>query len=100
MPLRRSLPLLALLCVSTASAQSTAGAANISGVVRDLSGAVVPNAAVLVSNASNGITRKLNTNDAGVFTAGSLVPAPGYSVTVNAGGFASWELKEADLAVG
>src|SRR5579883_2928633 len=100
MVLRQHLFVVYLLGASCAMAQSTAGAANISGVVRDASGAFVPNASVVVSNASNGIMRRLNTNEAGVFAAGALTPAPGYTVDVSVAGFNPWQLKNADLAVG
>jgi hypothetical protein len=83
-----------------ASAQSTAGVGAISGLVRDASGSVVPNAKVVVSNPSLGLTRTLSTNDAGIFTAGALPPARGYQITVTSQGFNQWELRDADLAVG
>src|SRR5690349_11448874 len=66
-----------ILLGTTAFAQSTAGMAAISGIVRDATGAVVPNANVVVSNDSKGIVRNLTTNDAGLFTAPALAPASG-----------------------
>ena len=97
---RLHLPLVFLLGVSAAFAQNTAGVGSISGIVRDASGSFVPNAKVVVSNASRGINRSLQTTEAGVFNAGALVPSPGYSVTVTAPGFAEWEVKDAELRVG
>jgi len=88
------------LCALTAHAQSTAGSAGITGVVRDSSGAVVTNAKVVVNNPTKGITRNLASNDAGIFAAPALPPAAGYSVTVSAAGFSTWEIKDAELAVG
>jgi Carboxypeptidase regulatory-like domain/TonB dependent receptor-like, beta-barrel/TonB-dependent Receptor Plug Domain len=88
------------LCVCAAFAQSAAGVGTISGQVRDASGSVVPNAKVVVANPSRGITRNMTTNDAGVFTAGALPPAAGYQVTVTSQGFNTWEVRDADLAVG
>jgi len=85
---------------SAALAQSTAGLAGISGVVRDATGAVIPNAKVVVSNPSKGIVRNLTTNDAGLFTAPALAPSPGYSVTVDAPGFTRYEAKGLELLVG
>jgi len=86
--------------ISPAWGQSVAGLASITGVVRDASGVVVPNAAVVVANESKGIRRALTTNDAGLFTAPALVPAEGYSVTVTAGGFSNYEAKNITLNVG
>jgi hypothetical protein len=85
---------------TTAFAQSTAGLAGISGIVRDATGAVVPNANVVVSNESKGVVRKLTTNEAGLFTAPALVPAPGYSVKVSAPGFTDYAVQNLGLLVG
>ena len=52
----------------------------------DASGAAVPGAQVVVSNESNGIKRTMDTTEAGVFAAPSLVPAMGYTVSVNSTG--------------
>src|SRR5437016_1901610 len=89
-----------LLVCAAALAQSAAGLAGISGVVRDASSASVGDAKVAVSNPAKGILRTLTTNASGVFTAPALPPAPGYSVVVIAPGFASWEVKDIELQVG
>src|SRR5438874_8557788 len=85
---------------ASAFAQSVAGLGAVSGVVRDASGAAVPAAQVVVSNQSKGIKRTVETTDAGVFTAPSLVPAPGYSVTVTKLGFTEYSVKEVQVLVG
>ena len=94
--------LISLLLISSAPvfAQSAAGVAGISGVVRDPSGAVVPNAKVVVASEGQGTLRTVTTNDAGVFVAPALIPGPGYQVTVTAAGFATWEVKNIELSVG
>ncbi len=84
----------------TAVAQVIAGLATISGIVRDSTGAVVPDAQVVVSNKSKGISITLHTTGGGVFNAPPLVPATGYAVTVEKQGFAKYEVKEIALAVG
>jgi outer membrane receptor protein involved in Fe transport len=90
-----------VLCLSTpAYGQSAAGVAGISGVVRDPSGAAVPNAKVVVSSEGQGIARTLNTNESGVFAAPALIPGSGYKVSVTAAGFATWEVKDVVLSVG
>lgn len=100
--LRKSVCLVVCLLASHAflSAQSVAGLATISGVVRDASGAVIPKAKVTVANEDKGIRRALETNEAGVFTAPALVPSPGYTVTVNMDGFAAFERRDMQLQVG
>jgi hypothetical protein len=80
--------------------QAAGGVAGISGTVRDPSGAVVPNAKVVISSASQGQIRSITTNMSGVFAAPALIPGPGYQVTVNASGFAPYEAKDLDLQVG
>jgi outer membrane receptor protein involved in Fe transport len=97
--LSRLLPVF-VLSASVALAQTAAGVGAISGEVRDASGSVVPNAKVVVSNPSKGITRALNTTASGLFSAGALVPAAGYSVKVSAPGFADWVVNDAELRVG
>src|SRR5437660_8655514 len=89
-----------ILCGAAAFAQSVAGLGAISGTVRDASGAAVPEAQVIVANESKGIKRTLTTTAAGVFTAPSLVPATGYSVTATKPGFATWEGKDIQVLVG
>lgn len=80
--------------------QTTAGRSSISGVVRDPSGAVVPGAAVAITNESQGLTRTLSTTDAGLFNAPALMPGPGYSIKVTASGFSTYEAKNLTLMVG
>ena len=91
---------LLLLACAPIFAQSAGGVAAISGVVRDPSGAPVPNAKVVISSASQGQVRSLTTNDAGVFTAPALIPGPGYRVSVTVPGFSTYEAKDLVLAVG
>ncbi len=92
--------LIALVFVASAFAQSVAGLGAISGTVRDASGAAVPNAQVVIANESKGIRRSMNTTEAGVFTAVSLVPSTGYTVSVNGQGFAAYEAREIQVLVG
>jgi hypothetical protein len=81
-------------------AQAVAGFGGLSGVVRDATGSVVPNASVVIANEAKGIRRTLTTNEAGVFNAPALVPAQGYTVTATSQGFKTWELKEIEIQVG
>ncbi len=92
--------LLFLVLAAIAAAQTVAGLGGLSGIVRDTSGASVPNASVIVVNEAKGIRRTLATNEAGIFAAPALVPAPGYKVTVNAAGFAPFEARDIQIEVG
>src|SRR5581483_3871702 len=91
----------ALLVFGAASlfAQS-AGVAGIQGVVKDQSGAVVPNAKVVISSTYQGVLRTLTTNGEGVFTAPVLTPGSGYEVKVTAAGFTEYDAKDLVLQVG
>jgi hypothetical protein len=80
--------------------QAAAGLAEISGTVRDSSGAAVPGAQVAISNLSKGVHLILSTSEGGVFDAPALAPASGYQVTVSKQGFATYDVKDIDLAVG
>ncbi len=80
--------------------QAVAGFGAISGVVRDASGGVVPNATVVVSNESKGVRRNLTSNDAGAFAAPNLIPAEDYRVEVSAQGFNSYDNRNITLQVG
>jgi hypothetical protein len=68
----------------TAMAQFDTG--SVSGTAVDSSGAVIPNAAVTVTNPGTGRTITLKTNDAGAFSASDL-PFGTYTVSVTAPGF-------------
>jgi hypothetical protein len=95
-----ALILWAVVSIGSAFGQATSGLSGISGIVRDSTGSVVPNAQVTVSNESTGIRVTLNTSDGGVFSAPPLVPASGYTLTVMKPGFAPFEVKDIELQVG
>jgi hypothetical protein len=61
----------------------------ISGVVRDSSGAVVPSAIITLANEATGVTLKQNTTDAGVY-AFPAIPAGIYTVKAEGRGFKTY----------
>ena len=89
-----------LLLLSAPLFAQSAGVAGISGVVKDQSGASVPNARVVISSDSQGLIRTLTTNSEGVFAAPVLTPGSGYQVKVSAGGFSDYLAKDLVLQVG
>ena len=90
-----------MLCVcASLLAQNAAGTGGITGVVTDASGSAVPGAHVAVENESTGLRREMTTTGDGVFSAPSLVPAPGYKVTITQPGFASYEANNIRVEVG
>src|SRR5215831_16502215 len=88
------LALLAAVSAAGAFAQGVAGLGAVTGTVRDASGAVVPDASVVLTNESKGIRRTMQTTEAGVFAAPALVPASGYTLTVTKSGFANYQAKD------
>ncbi len=85
----------ALLFSTVALSQDTG---QITGTVRDNSGAVVPNAKVTVANPSQGITRNVTTNSDGDYLVPGL-PAGVYDLTVSASGFQTFQAKNLTLRV-
>lgn len=69
-------------------------------MVRDATGAAVPDAQVVVANENRGIRRTLQTNNEGIFTAPALVPSAGYSVNVTKAGFAAFDARNIEILVG
>src|SRR5215472_8083212 len=66
--------------------QGFAQEATVVGTVTDSSGAVIPNAAITITNMGTGQVRNLATNDAGQYVASAL-PIGTYDVKVQAAGF-------------
>ncbi|MDZ4801801.1 MAG: TonB-dependent receptor [Bryobacteraceae bacterium] len=73
-----------LLFAASAFAQTSTS--QISGTVRDSSGAVIPAAAVTLTNDATGIAQKQATTDAGLYAFPSI-PVGAYTVRVEAAGF-------------
>ncbi|MGH9357358.1 MAG: carboxypeptidase regulatory-like domain-containing protein [Terriglobia bacterium] len=89
--------LLGFFVVSSARAQVTG--ATMSGTVTDPSGAVVPNAQVVIKDTATGVTRNVKTDSSGLYTAPNLLPGP-YRVTVSAPGFSTRIQSGITLTVG
>jgi hypothetical protein len=89
---------LAALCLTvTTNAQITTG--RLTGVVKDSSGALLPNAKVSITNERTAAQRVIQTNADGAYVAVSLPPSE-YDVSVVASGFSISEVRNVTLAVG
>ena len=73
-----------LICAPQLNAQT--GTAQLSGLVTDSTGAVLPNASVLIVNRDTGVSRPAQTNTQGKYAAPALQPGH-YRITVEAKGF-------------
>src|SRR5712692_3774845 len=83
------------LTIGVASAQTFG---EITGEVRDQSGAVAPNAPITATNTATNASRTTRTNEAGVYNIPSLVPGT-YQVRVEAPGFQSAVRNNIELQV-
>ncbi|MGH9657610.1 MAG: TonB-dependent receptor domain-containing protein, partial [Bryobacteraceae bacterium] len=72
------------MCLGSLAYAQTFG--DISGEVKDSTGAIVPQAKLIVTNTGTNTSRETVTNEAGIYRFPSLVPGM-YSVKVEAGGF-------------
>ncbi len=95
--MKSNLLLASLLFLSSALtfAQDTA---SLAGTVRDKSGAIVPNASVVVTNQGTSSSRAVTSNSDGEYLAAGL-PAATYNVAVTAQGFRPFEAKGVVLRV-
>ena len=88
----------AMLLPQLAVAQ-TSGSATITGTVKDPTGSVVPGASVTIRATETNFTRKLETGEAGIFTA-AFIPPGTYEVEAAKTGFTSVLRKDITLQVG
>src|ERR1035441_2176288 len=88
-----------LVVLAAPAAAQLAGSATITGTLTDPSGAFVPGAAVTIRNADTAIERRIESNEAGIYSAPFLPPGH-YEVSAGKSGFASVLRKDLTLQVG
>ena len=98
MKLHRVLLSVGLMFVTFCGAALAQDTASITGTVTDPSGAAVPGAKVILSNAAQGVNRTVTTNGSGDYVF-PLLPIGTYDVTVTAEGFKKYQVKAAKLDV-
>src|ERR1043166_1324982 len=84
----------AVFSISLTAQTGTEG--SILGTVADPTGAVMPGAAVTVTNIETGVSKKAVTDSEGYFQVLAL-PRGSYSVTVQKTGFSTWQLQSIEL---
>ncbi len=77
------------LLASPLTAQQTTG--SVTGTVQDASGAVIPNAVVVLTNLDNNTKSRTTSNGGGNFTFPAITAGPQFKVTASAPNFNSWE---------
>ena len=88
-----------LLLLGAAHAQGVGSSGDIRGTVTDPSGAVVPNATVVVSDAAKGLRRAAQTDDAGQYQVTGLPPST-YDVSAEGKGFQTEVRKAVTVTIG
>ncbi len=87
------LPLLLLAVATSSHGQAiSSNGGSIQGTITDASGAVVANAAVVVTSPDTGESRTITTNTAGFYSIGPLNPGD-YTMTITVAGFKSLSVK-------
>lgn len=86
-----------VLMFSNLFAQSTSG--RIEGTVKDVSGSVVPNASVTISNQRNNQQRSATSNEEGIFSVSELSPGD-YLIKVEAPNFRTTNVSDVIVQVG
>ncbi len=94
---RASVPLDRQRCLWIGSALAQTGG-TITGEVKDQSGALVPNAAVTVTNAATNLARSTESNSAGIYSFPGLIPGT-YHVKATAPGFQTAVTNDIELQV-
>jgi len=64
---------------------------NVTGVVADTSGALIPRAEVALTDGQTGVTRKAVSNSVGAFVFASVMPSTIYTIEITAAGFSPWK---------
>src|ERR1700674_5576584 len=80
-------------------ARAQLAGANLSGVVMDTSGRSVPNATVSIKNVATGVTREVQSNSDGLYSAPNLLPGE-YDIEASGRGFSKTVEKDVTLTVG
>jgi hypothetical protein len=96
---RKPVFLLALLVLFTSGLSAQLTTADILGTVTDATGAVVPNAAVLLTNLGTNEKRTTTTNGSGDYSF-NILPVGHYSVSVKATGFQATITKDLSVEAG
>ena len=87
------------VCAALPSSAQSTGSGTITGTVTDTTGAVVPNAAVLIRDTDTNVAHTTGTDGAGNYVAPFLLPG-NYEVVLGGGAFGKVDRKNLVLTVG
>src|ERR1700727_2016969 len=80
------------LVLSFSSRTWAQAVSTLTGIVSDLTGAVIPGANVELVNTSTNATLHATTNSLGSYTFANVPPGPGYKITISANGFEPYQI--------
>lgn len=83
--------LAAVLLLPQTALRAQQATGNVTGVVADSSGAVIPRASVSLTDGNTGIKHTTVSNSIGAFAFASVVPSTNYKIDVTMEGFKPWE---------
>src|SRR5688500_15160440 len=101
--MRRTIALAALLSfllVSIPGFAQTSSSTQLTGVVADQSGALIPGATITIRKADTCVVTTTVTNEAGVYNFNGLQPGSGYSVSAALPGFQTLTYTNLELSAG
>ena len=98
--LLKRLPLLVLFCLIASVGLHAQDNAALTGTVTDTTGAVMPEAIVVLTNPSRGLKFTQKTNKEGSYRFPDVPPAQSYKINVTHDGFVGEDINEITLAVG
>ncbi|MBI2150145.1 MAG: carboxypeptidase regulatory-like domain-containing protein, partial [Acidobacteria bacterium] len=93
-----TITLLCFLFVSIPGFSQTSTNAQLTGIVTDQSGALIPGVTITATKADTGVVTTTLTNEAGVYTFQSLQPGRGYSVSAALPGFQTINYTDLELS--
>src|SRR5436190_7795923 len=86
------------LFVSIPGFSQTSTNAQLTGVVTDQSGALIPGVSITITKTDTGVVTTTVTNEAGVYNFQALQPGSGYSVSATLPGFQTLTYKDLELS--
>ena len=89
----------AVSIIATGQAYAQVAGAMLTGTVKDASGAVIPNAQVVITDVATGVARTVSAGGAGLYAAPNLLPGT-YEIRVSATGFSTQVQRDVTLTVG
>ena len=90
----------ALFCLLSALAWGQGTNSDVTGIVTDATGAIVPRVTVTAKNLDKNTERAIVTNEAGVYSTGPLVAGDNYQITFKKEGFATLQRGPMTLRTG